>query len=149
MGRTPCPDRSSPFKECQRPIALPSLLRGSTDQLSCFNPTGREAALERIYVAFADRSWLLDAGERQLTRAYPALCPAWKRRRNGTGLFGSAPAFKFQVSDNVRLATRGFLFDLPERTTVCSVDSCSRPLGRRDDKQNNPHRYGQQNRQGD
>ena len=49
----------------------------------------------------------------------------------------------------VAFELNGFLFDLPERTTVCPVDSCSRPLGRRDDKQNNPHRYGQQNRQGD
>ena len=40
----------------------------------------------------------------------------------------------------------GFLFDLPERTTVCPVDSCSRPLGRRDDKQSNPLGYDQQNR---
>jgi len=43
----------------------------------------------------------------------------------------------------------GFLFDSPERPTVYSVVICSRPLGRRDDKQNDPHRYGQQNRQGD
>src|SRR4029077_12138325 len=42
----------------------------------------------------------------------------------------------------------GFLFDLPERTTVCSVVICSRPLRRRDDKQNDPNKYGQQNRQG-
>src|ERR1700686_4892306 len=43
----------------------------------------------------------------------------------------------------------GFLFNLPERTTVCSVVICSRPLGRRDDKQNDPNKYNQQNRQGD
>jgi hypothetical protein len=41
------------------------------------------------------------------------------------------------------------LFDLPERTTVCSVILCSRPLRRRDDKQSDPNKYGQQNRQGD
>jgi hypothetical protein len=43
----------------------------------------------------------------------------------------------------------GFVFDLPERTTVCSVVACSRPLRRRDDKQNDSNKYGQQNRQGD
>ena len=43
----------------------------------------------------------------------------------------------------------GFLFDLPERTTACSVVVRSRPLGRRGDKQNNPNRSGQQSRQGD
>jgi hypothetical protein len=43
----------------------------------------------------------------------------------------------------------GFLFDLPERTTVCPVVLCSRPLGRHDDKQNDPNRYGHKNRQGD
>ena len=43
----------------------------------------------------------------------------------------------------------GFLLNLPERTTVCSVVLCSRPLRRRDDKQSDPNKYGQQNRQGD
>jgi len=38
---------------------------------------------------------------------------------------------------------------LPERTAVCSVVICSRPLRRRDDKQNDQNKYGQQNRQGD
>src|SRR6476620_1723543 len=39
---------------------------------------------------------------------------------------------------SVTFKLNGFLFDLPERTAVCPVDSRSRPLGRRDDKQNNP-----------
>jgi hypothetical protein len=43
----------------------------------------------------------------------------------------------------------GFLLNLPERTTVCSAVLCSRPLRRRDDKQSDPNKYGQQNRQGD
>jgi hypothetical protein len=42
-----------------------------------------------------------------------------------------------------------FLFDLPERTTLCSVVICSPPSRRRDDKQNDPNKYGQQDRQGD
>ncbi len=43
----------------------------------------------------------------------------------------------------------GSLFNLPERTTVCLVVICFRPLRRRDDKQTDPNKYGQQNRQGD
>src|SRR6202022_3911832 len=44
---------------------------------------------------------------------------------------------------------RFFFFNFPERTTVCSVVLSSQPLRRRDDKQSDPNKYGQQNRQGD
>ena len=47
------------------------------------------------------------------------------------------------------LLGKRFLFDLLERTTVCSVVICPRLLRRRDDKQNGPNKYGQQNRPGD
>jgi len=44
----------------------------------------------------------------------------------------------------------GFIFLIcRNETTVCSVVICFRPLRRRDDKQNGPNRYGQQNRPGD
>jgi hypothetical protein len=43
----------------------------------------------------------------------------------------------------------GFLLDLQERTTVCPVVICFPPIRRRDDKQNDPDKYGQQNRKGD
>ena len=48
-----------------------------------------------------------------------------------------------------RTVRKTLSFDLPERTTVCSVVICPRLLRRRDDKQNDPNKYSQQNRQGD
>jgi hypothetical protein len=53
------------------------------------------------------------------------------------------------ISKQSATELNGFLFYLPERTTVCSVVICFPPLRRRDDKQNDPNKYGQQNRQGD
>jgi hypothetical protein len=53
------------------------------------------------------------------------------------------------IGKSTTFELNGFLFNLPERTTVCSVVICSRPLRRRDDKQSDPNKYGQQNRQGD
>ena len=66
--------------------------------------------------------------------------PAGSRRGLSLLLVGKWP---------VTFELNGFLFDLPERTTVCSVVICFPPLRRRDDKQSAPNKYGQQNRQGD
>jgi hypothetical protein len=60
-----------------------------------------------------------------------------------------APVWSCPSSKSATFELNGYLFDLPERTTGSPVVVCSRPLGRRDDKQNDPNRYGQQNRQGD